>query len=767
VSKIKKEVGYGCIAALLFFGIVTWVVGEGNSADVSEGFNENKEDRAIEYKINSHTSPESINAQIVARKVPDGYKLAAQNDHLELFMDNQMKSIMIKDRKSGYVWSSIPEEEGLQKERLNEEWIAALRSPFLVEYFDEESMQKRGSYLSLESTTEQIEQVPGGIKATYSLKKLDMTFSMEVKLESDSLVVRFDDQDIVENGKSKLASIQPLPFLGAVLKDEIPGYILIPDGSGALIRFQGMHPRYDQAYDGRVYGMDLAVESSDRRSINEQPILMPVFGMVHGTGQNSFLGIIEDGKHTSHIIAYPSGVNTNYYWAAPKFILRYAYYQPTSKNMGGFNTFQAERNHEDRQVRYIFDDGLDADYVGMAKTYREYLKGLEILKTKSGSQENIPLHMELLGLEKESGIIGNSMVKMTSFEEAEAMVNELMDKGVHNLSVVFKGWGEGGLNGNNPDKFPVAKELGGKNRLLELKKILEERGIPLFLYADYTNAYGSNGGFSPNADAIRTISNNVLSDTYYLWFDAESSSDLTVYYINPKLSTEIAKSDAEQFDKMGMDSLALGKTGSLLLSDHHPKSKMSRMQAAGEYEKLAASLLGRMDHLGVYMPNEYLWKYSSQMFEMPLYSSQYMFSTDTVPFLQIALHGYVDYFSSPANYNANPQEYVLRMVEYGAYPSYKLTNEPSWKLKNTLSNDMFTSYFDDWKDEIASTYEKMNAVLKQVQDATIEQRNVLDWGVVEVVYSNGKKIIVNYRGKDISYENQMVPEMDFILVGGE
>ncbi|CAM4329890.1 DUF5696 domain-containing protein [Paenibacillus alkaliterrae] len=767
MSKIKKAVGYGCMAALLFFGIVPWVIGEQKPADGSERFHENKEDRAISYKINSYTSPETKHAQIAARKVPDGYKLAAQSERLELYMDNAMKSIMIKNRQSGYVWSSIPEEEGLQQERLNEEWHAALRSPFLVEYFDEQSMLQRGSYLSLESTTERVEQVPGGIKATYALQKLDVTFTMEVKLEDDALVVRLDDKDMAENGKAKLSSIQPLPFLGAVLKDEIPGYMLIPDGSGALIRFQETHPRYDQAYDGKVYGMDHAAEYSDLRSINEQPILMPVFGMVHGTGQNGFLGIIEDGKHTSRIIAYPSGVNTNYYWTSPKFVLRYAYYQPTSKNMGGFNTFQAERNHEDRQVRYIFHDGRDADYVGMAKTYRNYLKDLDILKPKSVSQENIPLHMELLGLEKEPGIIGNTMVNMTSFEEAEAMVNELMNQGVHNLSVVFRGWDEGGLNGNNPDKFPVAKELGGEKRLLELKKSLEEKGVPLFLFADYTSAYGKNDDFSPKADGIRTISNNVLSDTYYLWFDEESSSDLTVYFINPKLAAEMAKSDAERFDQMGIDALALGKTGSLLLSDHHPQNKMSRMQAAGEYEKLAGSLLGKMDHVGVYKPNDYLWKYSSQMFEMPLYSSQYMFSTDTVPFLQIALHGYVDYFAPSANFNANPQQYLLRMVEYGAYPSYKLTNEPSWKLKNTLSNDMFTSYFKDWKGEIASTYEKMNAVLKHVQDATIEQRNVLDYGVVEVVYSNGKKIIVNYRAKDISYENQTVPKMDFILAGGE
>jgi hypothetical protein len=155
------------------------------------------------------------------------------------------------------------------------------------------------------------------------------------------------------------------------------------------------------------------------------------------------------------------------------------------------------------------------------------------------------------------------------------------------------------------------------------------------------------------------------------------------------------------------------------------------------------------------------------MFDMPMYSSQYMFSTDTVPFVQIVLHGYRDYFAPNFNYNASPREYLLRMVEFGAYPSFHLMHEPSWKLKNTLSKNLFTSYFEDWRSDIKVTYDKANAALKKVQDASIEQRNMLNWGVVEVVYSNGVKIIVNYSAKDIQHEGRTIPQMGFAVIGGE
>lgn len=768
MSLIKKTVAYLCVVSLLSFGAVSLVTGEEQPSEVSDRFSDDQADRAIEYKINSYTSPEPNNSAAIApREIPSGFELAGQTDSLELYIGEQMQSFMIKNKRTGYVWSSVPDEKWLKEEKLNEEWGSAVRSPFLLEYFDQNAMLKRGSYRSLGATTESMVPVPGGMKAVYAIESLGIKFSMEVKLENDSLVVRFADQDIVENGSGKLASIQPLPFLGAVRNNEIPGYMFIPDGSGALIRFQATHPRYDQAYEGRVYGMDYAIEYSDLWAVNEQPILMPVFGLTHGVKQNSFLGIIEDGKYSARINAYPSGVNTGFYWVSPKFMLRYPYFQRTSKNMGGFNTFQANRNQEDRQVRYLFQSGQDADYVGMAKAYRSYLNERGAISPKQGSDGNIPLNLEMLGADKEPGIIGNRIVKMTSFDEAEKIVDDLRGRGIDNLSVVFTGWGKGGQNGSNPDKFPVGKELGGEKGLVELKNRLADKGVPLFLYNDYTNAYGSNGNFRPNADGIRTAGNEVLQETYYLWVDQESSSDLTVYFINPKVASSIAAKDAERFGKMGMDSVAIGKTGRLLLSDHHPQKRLSRKQSAEEYAKLAGALREKLDNVGFYTPNEYLWPYTTQMFEMPMYSSQYMFATDTVPFLQIVLHGSVDYFAPPANYNANPKEYLLRMVEYGAYPSFKVTSEPSWKLKYTLSNYMFTSYYEDWKEEIVSTYERMNEALRQVQDATIEQRNMLDWGVVEVVYSNGVKIIVNYRTKDVQYENRTVPGMDFILAGGE
>jgi hypothetical protein len=755
---------------LLFFGILYVVQGEDTPGVFSPEPPAGQSDQTIQYKINSYTMPEeNKNAKpIPVRPIPADYKPAARSGALELYVSDGLTGIMLKDKRSGYVWSSVPDESVLKQERMNEEVAMSFRSPFLIEYYDENSMMRRAGYGSFGDAVSEVETLDNGVKATYTFAQAGISFAMEVKLEDGDLIVRIPDDEIKEEGAFKLASIQPFPYLGAVRKSDIPGYIFIPDGSGALIRFQAQHPRYDQSYDGRIYDWDYAVENPENRmGYNEQSISMPVFGMVHGVKQNAFLGIVEDGKYNARIIANPSGVTTNFYWVAPKLIWRYPYFQPTSKNMGGYNTYQKERIRESLQVRYRILSGADADYVGMAKAYRSYLAEQGVLERLNEVKEHIPIRIEMLGADKEKGIIGSRIVKMTSFEEADAIAGELQASGVHNLGIVFRGWNRGGLHGSNPDKFPVEKDLGGESGLRRLKQSLEEKGVSLTLYSDYATAYGKARGFNAKADGIRTIGNQVLSYKMYTALDEENDDGMTVYFMNPRFAADAAKKDAERFAEMGIDRAALANIGQFLLSDHHPKRKLSRKDAADEYAKLAEALLEKGSRLSFYSPFDYLWKYSDEILSVPMYSSQYMFATDTVPFMQIVLHGYIDYFAPNANYDANPREYLLRMIEYGAYPSFDVTHEPSWKLKHSYSNYMYTSHFDDWKEEIAAVYGKMDEALKTVQNAAIEERNVLDYGVVEVVYSNGVRIVVNYRSDDVTYGHTTISGNDFAVVGGE
>ena len=84
------------------------------------------------------------------------------------------------------------------------------------------------------------------------------------------------------------------------------GYLLIPAGPGALIRF-GNKGDYVSGYDDKVYGLDMGIDTLSKASdleasrtndylIDSEQITMPIFGIAYLSPENSFLGIIEDGN---------------------------------------------------------------------------------------------------------------------------------------------------------------------------------------------------------------------------------------------------------------------------------------------------------------------------------------------------------------------------------------------------------------------------------------------------------------------------------------
>ncbi|MGP4078783.1 DUF5696 domain-containing protein [Pseudalkalibacillus sp. R45] len=766
-NKKKMVIMLGSILLMIF---ITYQIGysEENKKVKRDKQEEEVTHSTFQFKGNDFTQPEKERQiDLPIKEIPEDYDLAAENEKLELHVSPQTLNIMIKNKQTGYVWSSVPDESVLKDTRLNDEWAATVTSSVVVQYFNKDEMLKSGSYVSLKGTVEHLEKKKDGFSADFKLEELEVDMSIEVVLEEDSLVVRMPDEAFKENGEQKIASVQLFPFLGAVKKEDIPGYMFIPDGSGALIRYQADHPQYDQPYIGKIYGKDEAVESKGDMEVQPESISIPVFGMVHGVKKNGFIGIVEKGQFNSEIVAYPSGVNTDFNWLSPRFIVRYPYFQPTSKSMGGINTFQKKRLHEDKEIRYVFLSEKNSDYVGMAKTYREYLeKNGQINPENKNSEEDVPVRVEFLGGEMEPGLIGNKLVSMTTFDQAKMIIDDLMKSGVDQMTAVYRGWNEGGLTGGNPAKFPVEDKLGGGEGLEELKENLEKKGIPLYLYTNYTKAYGDQDNFDVQVDGVRRISNRILEYSFSNNLVDEKFSDLKINYMNPVKALEIASEDMKQFERLGIDGISIEDTGSILYSDHHSKNRLSREESASKYEELANTLSEGLEKVSFYQPNDYMFKYSDEIFSIPMSSSRFVYETDSVPFLQIVMHGSIDYYTTFSNYHADPKKQLLRMIEYGAYPSFYLTHEPSWKLQNTPSKDLFTSSYEDWSEDVVSQYKLVNKALKKVQNASIEDRKVIELGVVEVTYSNDVKIIVNYNTKEMEVNDHKIGALDFKLIEG-
>lgn len=690
-------------------------------------------------------------------KLSSDYRKVAENEHLELYLKEQSLSIQVKDKRSGYMWSS----EIIDTES-NESWKNFMASGLSLDYFEESKPNAtRTDLVSQTNKSIMFESLEKGFKAIIRLNDLKLGMELHVSLEKDQLVVRIPQQSILEGNKTKLGSVYVYPFLGATKAGEVDGYMFIPDGSGALIRLADNKGKFKIPYEAKVYGTNEGIETVNRDIFTNPPLTVqyPVFGMVHAEGGNGLFGIVENGQYNAKIVAYPNGVNTPYNWTTAQFLSRESYLQPTSRSLGGVIVYEKARNPEDIQIRYTFLSGKDASYVGMAKTYQAYLEGKSILVRNEGKADTaIPLQMDVLGAETENGMFAKRLIPMTTVSQLEEMLGDMKKNGIGNVNVVYKGWNEGGYSGTNPSPVKYELALGSKKDFERLAASLRESGNPLHLYSDFTTGNEASKRFSAQTDAAKKIDKSILTiPTYEEVYG-------TIYYLSAEATSNLVKQNTKQYVSQNVSGIAVDKTGSVLFSEIAGKSRSSRSQTAESYKAAVQGLSDAIPSLLMYAPNDYMLPYADQVLDVPMESSQYIYISETVPFVQMVLKGYKDYFAPYSNFFANPQASLLRMIETGSYPSYYLTHETSYKLKHTNSNDVYTSAYKDWRDSMTETYRILDEALKPTIGAKMQNHERLSDGLVKVSYDNGVEVLVNYTNRDYQWKGVSVPPKGFQVI---
>lgn len=734
----------------MFFAVpvIALSVSNNDSEDTVEmpAFQSELSQQLLRYSSNQFTLPENEETgSIDINTSTEGFQKVAENENLSLFVNGESLGLKIFDKRTGYVWNSGLDQE--EEYNLNETWMNMAQSAVTIEYIDQGGSVQSGNILSMETEIDMESIENKGFKAEIHFIDADISIELEVWLDNDFLEVHVPESGITESETGKLASLRLYSFLGAVQANDIDGYMFIPDGSGALIRFDDDHVGGNAPYQASVYGEDEGFkrtydEDGQTEVMNPvQNISLPVYGMVHEPNQQALFTIIEDGKYYSDVIAYPAGVSTDFNWITSEYHYRYQYYQPTSQSMSGFNTYQVDRNEFDIKERVAFLAEDDADYVGMAKHYQQYLVDNGELEQES---QEVDVRLEFLGGEVKRGLLWDSVSPMTPVTDLPRYVSKLKQQDVENMHVVYRGWSKGGLTGTLPEKFPFESRLGSKGDLHEVIEQFQDEDIPLYFYTDYTKAYEGASGFAGRSDLARKINAETIGYETY---------GQDYYFLSPAVSLEHAKSDVEDFEDNHISKLAIDTSAGALFSDFNSDRTASPDEVVEIYTEMLQVLNEEVGALSLYRPNDYMWSQMERYLDIPMYSSNYSFVTDTVPFVQIVLKGYKPYYAPFSNFFYNRAEEVLRMVEYGAYPSFYLTTEPSHLLMDSPSRDLYTSEFDDWESEIVRQYNIVQESLGQVEGETIESRHVHDHGVVEVTYSNGKSIIVNYTAEPYEIED--------------
>ncbi|MBB3108798.1 putative small secreted protein [Paenibacillus phyllosphaerae] len=695
-------------------------------------------------------------------------KKMIENEQYELYIDEKTGNIRVVDKRTTAQWLGSPQVPRTTMPN-NKKFID---SPVHVRYTEGSDIVQTYTLKEAKNKLAIKKQDDGSVRVTFTFTKEKLTVAVEYRLTEDGLTVTIPDKAIKEKGTAKLVSIEALPFWNAASGEE-QGALFIPDGSGALITYKKEHPQYFAGYSETIYGADTNYDQANYTEVfsdewrkamwKKEKIALPVFGNYRG-GIAS-LGIVQNGQYDAKINATPSGIRAiSLYRTSTEFLYRKqdVIFIGTS---GQIPFFQAERMKGDREIRYLLLQGEDANYVGMAKAYREFLQ--EEQDVKAVKQDGVPLNIRLYGGLTRDDVIGTTFVSMTTFEQAKTIIDDYAAQGITDLELTFEGWSEGGKYGDQPDHFPVEKKLGGEKELKELSAYAKQKGAELYLQANYARAYSESDGLAKKKDAIRGMDREVKENPNFYVSDRWNNDDQMFYLLKPeRVVNDHVSKELDDYAKLGIDGVQLSYWGEMLYSDLDPDSVTQRSQTAETWAKATSDIQSAVGRTAVDYGFAYMLGRVNRIDNAPLDSSHFIYEDETIPFYQIVMHGLVPYTAKPANLRDDSVGEMLRMLEYGALPSLELTSEPTSNMQRTMEERLWSSEASSWLAPSAKEYKAVAEVYQHIAGKAITNHEKLSRKVYRTTYEGGTQVLVNYGDSDASHDGVTVPAQSFAYRGG-
>lgn len=687
----------------------------------------------------------------------NGHTYITENDRYALYMNEEYLSVIVKDKITGaYMESAISYDDG----KNNKTWIGAMESALVLTLIYQDVDTKQADLIN-DNVTKKVTYTENGFSAQVYWEDYQLGMTLEVALEEDGLVAKIADESIIEDGSNYyIGTISMYPFMGNSYLDDKEGYIFIPDGNGALIYLDDKDARFSSAYSSMIYGEDIGFKDSEAVSLlwdeyemvnNAQNIIAPVYGMAFTDDQLAYLAVVEEGSLRASIEASPNGVSVDYNRVYAKFIERKLYTQPTSNNSssGSLNLTESDRSHSNLQIRFLFLSDDQATYCGMANAYRNYLLNNGGLTLKEDSYRT---RIDFLGTEREEWVIGTSAVVMTTVEDIDEIYDDLESEEVTDIISLYKGWQKGGLYNIPISKYKADGKIGGTTKLTKLIEDSSERGIDLYLYNDALRINPSE----------KKATFNVVKRVNKRRYEESTYSDVyeTLLYLIPSRTDALVDKFVKSYTKKGVSNLAIAGITNNIYSWNYSGSFYTRYDCADSYRAILSEV-DESTNLILEEPYAYLWEYTDAFLDMPMYISDYIYEDESVPFLSIVLKGVIPSYSEYVNFEANKQEFFLKLIETGTYPSFYITKENSADLIYTNSNDVYSSEYSVYKDTIIEYDKALKSVNEKVKGAFIIGHEIRDNEVTVVTYDNGVKIYINYSDAKQTVDGYTIDAMSF------
>lgn len=600
-----------------------------------------------------------------------------------------------------------------------------------------------------------------------STSKIGFTVTVQYTLTDNGLSVCIPCDKIKYNSDYPPFDIILLPNFGAQrVSDETKnGFLLMPDGSGALMNFDSSLSS-EYYYEAPVYGYDEVVTlRKNTNNIQSNTVSLPVFGISDGT--SGIIACITDGAANASIIGMRSGRNSHQYTAYASFsALNMDYVKLNgSTSVTTTTVFQEDIYSGSFSVEYMTVD--KPSYVDMAKVLRDVLEKRGLLPKAEGIKNELPFYLETIGgawgAKSLLGFSYSGVVAATTYEQNTIIADKLSELGVKNIKLKLLGWSNNGMYGDCAADIKLISALGSKSGFKKLQEYCQKKGVEL--YPDAALIYGGKGSGLAEADMARTLDSRVVEAVQRMSLP-DDLPHTTAYAYSPVRLLSLADKFLASCKKLGIRNVSVGDNGSKLYSDYNDTldRQFDRAESEKYVARQTAAIAKSADSVMINTGNLYSLAYAHHITNVATDNSWMLCEDEAVPFMQIVLHGRTQLSSRALNLETDFEREILRLAEYGVAPLYQLSFEETTVLSPTKYSENFSSCYTDWVSTAAESWTRLEKVLSAVQSAQITDHFAVAKEVYCTKYDNGASVYVNYSEKDYSDSTVNVPARDFVQV---
>lgn len=690
--------------------------------------------------------------------------LVCENEYWQLLWDDSRKLVSFVDKSTGNVWGQIPEKA------LNSDAFLtnSLKSAVYVYYREKSTLAEKYAYSSegaVENGNVWTSKIDNGLSVTYDFYEYSFSVTVDYILDGEKFSTVVDPRKMSDNGSDYITGVSVLPFICGAQNDSKTDWIFMPDGSGAVVKPTTISSMGVEG-EAKVYGDDLSIHKYYSESIKQQ-VKMPVFGI--GRENGGLFAIITSGAEQSSICWNMGSSSVGYSSIYPFFRIRGYSLEKTPSGFG-WTALTHIKLFDESVTETVFRADYKAlsveknNLTGMAEIYRDYLTEKHGL-TKSKVSE-VSANYKFVGGTVQPdfflGIPTTKLFKLTTTEQVKEITDEISKTLGSDFSVNLVGFGKSGIDeGEVAGGFKVASSLGGWKGYKELTESLKKLNVNSFLDFDIVSMAESGSGFSYKNDAA-TVPNGPNATFGKLNSISHATYDDNYHLLSRKELPNAALKVLGKKEKLYGSGISFNSLVSSVYSDYSYNDFRNCKNMANDVKVILNAAKKQKITVSSASANDYAASVSDVLTDCPISSSEYDFSSYSVPFYQMVFKGYKPMSSVSLNLTSDAQSALLTCIESGMAPSYTVIANYDNELKDSEHSFIYGSVYENQKETLVNQVLENIDYFESIKKAEIIDYIALNEDIRITKFSNGVFTVVNYGNTEYNTEYGVVSAMSYI-----